>query len=240
MTAPSLASNLEKGRTIRSMFGRIAQPYDFLNRFFSLGIDLWWRQRLVSLCLKNFPKRHTLEAPILDLATGSGDVARMFLRRKQPVLGCDFCVPMMLHAQKKGVPHLVAGDAQQLPFSKNSFAACTIAFGLRNFTDRPLAFQEIRRVLKPGAFVHVLEFTHPQDWFCGIYFFYLKHIMPKIAAFFCRDPEAYAYLARTVEQFPRVEQISSLMEQAGFEKVTWVRMTLGIVAIHSGKKPNND
>jgi demethylmenaquinone methyltransferase/2-methoxy-6-polyprenyl-1,4-benzoquinol methylase len=232
----SSALPLEHGRTVRSMFGRIAEPYDFLNRFFSLGIDLWWRHRLVSSVLRSMTTGNTQSETILDLATGSGDVAGMLLKKGMKVVGSDFCLPMLDQAQKKGIPILVAGDALQLPFADSSFTVATVAFGLRNFGDRPAAMKEVLRVLKPGGSFHILEFTRPQEWFCGFYFFYLKHIMPRLASVFCRDPQAYTYLARTVENFPRVEDIEKELTQSGFKKVSWQQLTLGIVAIHTGSK----
>jgi demethylmenaquinone methyltransferase / 2-methoxy-6-polyprenyl-1,4-benzoquinol methylase len=226
----------EHGRTVRSMFGRIAEPYDFLNRFFSLGIDLWWRQRLVLFVLKQLGTRNQKSEIVLDLATGSGDVAAMMIQKGLKVVGSDFCLPMLELANKKGIPTLVASDALQLPFAQNSFSAATVAFGLRNFGDRPAAMRELLRVLQPGSSLHILEFTRPEEWLCGFYFFYLKNIMPRIASFFCRDPEAYTYLANTVEQFPRAEEIGSQLEESGFTKVHWQHLTWGIVAIHSGTK----
>lgn len=227
---------LEHGRTVRSMFGRIASPYDFLNRFFSLGIDLWWRQRLVESVLKHLEVRNQESKIVLDLATGSGDVAAMMIKKGLKVIGSDFCLPMLDLANKKGVPTLVAGDALQLPFAQNSFTAATVAFGLRNFGDRPAAMREVLRVLQQGGSLHILEFTRPQEWFCGFYFFYLKNIMPRIAGIICRDPGAYTYLANTVEQFPRAEEISRQMQESGFTKVHWHYLTWGIVAIHTGTK----
>jgi len=232
----SPALPLEHGRTVRSMFGRIAEPYDFLNRFFSLGIDLWWRYRLVSAVVKSFKTQNSKSSRVLDLATGSGDVARMLIRKNLKVVGCDFCLPMLDQARKKGIPTLVAGDALRLPFTVNSFSAATVAFGLRNFGDRITAMKEILRVLEPGASLHILEFTRPQEWFCGLYFFYLKYVMPKLASVFCPDPQAYCYLASTVEHFPRVEEIAGELRDSGFKEVHWQRMTMGIVAIHSGTK----
>lgn len=218
------------------MFGRIAGPYDFLNRFFSLGIDLWWRHCLVSAVIKQSEIHNLKSTMVLDLATGSGDVARMLIQKGLKVVGSDFCLPMLDQARKKGVPVLVAGDALHLPFADNSFAAATVAFGLRNFGDRPAAMKEILRTLQPGASLHILEFTRPQKWFCGFYFFYLKHIMPRMASIFCRDPQAYAYLASTVEHFPRVEHIAGELQKSGFDDIRWKTLTFGIVAIHSGTK----
>jgi demethylmenaquinone methyltransferase / 2-methoxy-6-polyprenyl-1,4-benzoquinol methylase len=247
---PPATHPMEHGRTVRSMFGRIAEPYDFLNRFFSLGIDLWWRHCLVSFVLKysetspqclmrgNQPDSSYVGKSdrVLDLATGSGDVARMLGRKGFNVIGSDFCLPMLKQAQKKGLSALVAGDALHLPFTDKAFRFSTVAFGVRNFGDRPAAMKEISRVLEPGGSLHILEFTRPEEWFCGLYFFYLKHIMPALASIFCRDPQAYTYLASTVESFPRVEEIATELTASGFHQVQWRRMTLGIVAIHSGIK----
>jgi len=228
---------LEHGRAVRSMFGRIAQPYDFLNRFFSGGIDLYWRWCLVRQAINSLQETSAPCGVVLDLATGSGDVARMLEKRSIKVLASDFCLPMLTQAQAKGVNTLVAGDALALPFVSHTFAAATVAFGLRNFGDRLAAMREILRTLKPGASLHILEFTRPQEWCCGFYFFYLKYIMPRLASVLCRDGEAYSYLARTVEAFPRAEEIGLQLEKAGYANVTWKCLTLGMVALHSGTKP---
>ncbi|NJK90667.1 MAG: ubiquinone/menaquinone biosynthesis methyltransferase [Blastochloris sp.] len=226
------------GRKVRSMFGRIARPYDFLNRFFSLGVDVYWRWVLVrgvTGALRQAGRR-VEESLILDLATGSGDVARILSQQGLRVLGSDFCLPMLALAEKKGVENLVAGDALNLPLVDEAVDGATLAFGLRNFGDRAAGLRELRRVLKSGGSLHVLEFTRPVECLCGIYFFYLKHVMPGLAGWFCRDPEAYVYLANTVEAFPRVEEIGRQMEEAGFTEVRWKRLSFGLVAIHTGRR----
>lgn len=226
----------EHGSMVCTMFGRIAQPYDFLNRFFSMGIDLYWRNCLVKQVLKHLGVTPRCDALILDLATGSGDVAINLKEESLQVVGCDFCFPMLQQALKKRMSDLVTGDALSLPFTDASFHAATIAFGLRNFADRPAAIKEIFRTLKPQGAIHILEFTRPAEWFCGFYFFYLKNIMPRIASVVCRDKAAYLYLAKSVENFPRVEEIAQELSSGGFTAVSWKRLTFGIVALHTGIK----
>lgn len=226
----------EHGMMVCSMFGRIAQPYDFLNRFFSMGIDLYWRRCLVQQVLKYLGKTPHPETYVLDLATGSGDVALSLKKESVQVVGCDFCFPMLQQALRKKMSDLVTGDALCLPFADASFHAATVAFGLRNFADRPVALKEIIRTLKPQGALHILEFTRPAEWFCGFYFFYLKHIMPRIASVVCRDKIAYLYLAKSVENFPRVEEIAQELSSGGFTAVSWKRLTFGIVALHTGVK----
>ena len=224
------------------MFGRIARRYDLANRVLSAGIDIHWRVRLVDAVRQGRPER------ILDLATGSGDVA-LALHKALPgavsVLGMDFCEPMLAEARVKlarlpgthsGV-EFVQGDALNMPLPDQGFDAVTIAFGLRNMADRPRCLAEIRRVLKPGGRLHVLEFSQPQAWFRPLYNFHLRHIAPWAAALLTGDRSAYEYLATSIGAFPGLEGLSREIEAAGFSQVTGRAITFGIVALHSGTRP---
>ncbi|MDR0534382.1 MAG: bifunctional demethylmenaquinone methyltransferase/2-methoxy-6-polyprenyl-1,4-benzoquinol methylase UbiE [Verrucomicrobiales bacterium] len=215
---------------VQEMFGKISKPYDCINRLFSLGIDVYWRKQLAVSVAQNQPKS------VLDLATGSGDVALLLQKQGYDVTGMDFCAPMLELAKKKGVKKLLQGDAMNMPFPDNSFDAITIAFGFRNFVNYELALKEIRRVLKPGGMVHILEFSNPSRWFCGLYYFYLSKVMPFMAGLISRNPKAYSYLANSVEKFPDAESLSWLLAVTGYEKVSWQKYTFGIVAIHHGSK----
>jgi len=220
---------------IRDLFSRIAPVYDFFNHFFTLGIDLYWRRRFVQKVLREKPVR------ILDLATGSGDVALLLQRRGADVIGADFCLPLLLRASAKGVHHLVAADATQLPFPDNTFDAVTIAFGFRNFLDRTTTLRELHRVLKPCGMLHILEFSHPHPMIRGIYFWYLGKVMPHIVKFFCGESiagskSAYQHLCSSVELFPAQPALAAMFQKANFQNVTWENLSLDIVAIHSGSK----
>jgi demethylmenaquinone methyltransferase/2-methoxy-6-polyprenyl-1,4-benzoquinol methylase len=224
------------------MFGRIARRYDLANRVLSVGIDIHWRERLVEAVRRGKPQA------VLDLATGSGDVA-LALSKALPagvsVLGMDFSEPMLAEARAKlsrlpGPQNHVdfrQGDGLNLPLPDQSFDAVTIAFGLRNMGDRGRCLTEMLRVLRPGGRLHVLEFSQPQPWFRPIYTFHLRHIAPRVAAIITGDRSAYEYLATSIGEFPGLEGLSREIEAAGFTQVTGRAMTFGIVALHCGVRP---
>lgn len=223
------------------MFGRIARRYDLANRLLSGGMDVRWRKRLVAAVHRTRPRA------VLDLATGSGDVAFALSRGLGPtvqILGMDFCQPMLDQAEAKknaaGARHgnvsFRSGDVLSLPVAEESFDAVTISFGLRNLADRAQGLREMRRVLRPGGSVFVLEFSQPQPWCRAVYFFYLRKILPRIAGVVTSDRAAYQYLNDTIEQFPGREALSAEIRNAGFSDVRSCGMTFGTVALHQAKK----
>lgn len=218
-------------RAVCSLFTQIARPYDIFNHVFSLGVDVYWRWRLV----------RGVSPPgagwTLDLAAGSGDVALALQKRGHRVVALDFCLPMLERARRKGVKVTVCGDALHLPLANASVEAVTLAFGLRNFSDRHHGLTEICRVLKPGGWLHVLEFTQPDPWFRPVYFFHLKNIMPRVAGWLTNRREAYHYLFETIAAFPSALELTKEMIDAGFGTVFCTRHTAGIVAIHRAQRP---
>lgn len=223
---------------VGAMFGRIAGVYDLLNHILSLGIDISWRRELAAI----LPKGQLF----LDLAAGTLDVS-LALRRLQPdarILALDFCPPML----EKGLPKIAkahcqgsvmpcAADALRLPLPDKSVDGITIAFGIRNIKPRIEAFQEMRRVLKPGGRLCVLEFGSASEriW-GGIYNFYLETFLPAIGKVLARDKAAYVYLARTIKQFPTAPVLAREMEQAGFGQASFRKLTGGIVCLHWADK----
>jgi demethylmenaquinone methyltransferase/2-methoxy-6-polyprenyl-1,4-benzoquinol methylase len=183
---------------------------------------------------------------VVDLATGSGDVAfklRDRMGTEVPVTGLDFCEPMLEEARaKRSVKASYSdiafdfGDCMDLPLGDNSVDAVTISFGLRNFENRQRGLQEILRVLRPGGRLFVLEFSQPDTWFCPIYYFYLKFILPWVAALATGDKSAYDYLAGTIEDFPSKEALMEQLKQAGYKTVEATGLTFSIVAIHEAQK----
>ena len=227
---------------VNSMFGRIARRYDLANRLLSGGMDLWWRRRLVAAVRRTAPK------DVLDLATGSGDVAFALARRlppSTPITGMDFCQPMLDAAEVKKAAAgpvryanivFLQGDGLALPISDACFDAVTISFGLRNLADRARGLREMHRVLRPGGRLFVLEFSQPTRWFRPVYFFYLRKILPFIAGVVTGDRAAYVYLNETIEQFPGRAALAEEIRAAGFSNVSARGMTFGIVALHEATR----
>ncbi len=227
---------------VSSMFGRIARRYDLANRVLSGGMDTSWRRRLIAAVRRSAPR------DILDLATGSGDVA-FALSRGLPastvITGMDFCQPMLDEAEAKKSAasarryqnvRFVQGDGLSLPLPDAAFDAVTISFGLRNLADRARGLREMHRVLRPGGRLFVLEFSQPQPWFRPCYFFYLRKILPFVAGMVTGDRAAYVYLNDTIEQFPGRAALTDEIRAAGFSDVSSRGMTFGIVALHEAAR----
>jgi len=227
-----------KARAVRQMFGEIAPRYDLLNRLLSGGVDQRWRRLAVRLALANEPRR------VLDVATGTGDVA-LLLKRERPqaeVVGADF-TPQMLElarakAERAGLEvSFVEGDALNLPFADGSFEALTVAFGFRNFADYERGLAEFHRVLAPGGRAVILEFPPPPAGLLGrAYRFYFNGVLPWIGGVISGKPEAYRYLPNSVARFPEPARLAQMMEAAGF-RTNYRLLTAGIAALHVGDKP---
>ena len=225
---------------VNSMFARIARRYDLANFVLCGGIDTWWRKRLVLAVRKYSPSY------VLDLATGSGDVAFALgdrLPASTTITGMDFCQPMLDEALRKKqeagpacYPNVSfrQGDGLAIPLADASVDAVTISFGLRNLADRPRGLREMRRVLRPGGRLHVLEFSQPSAWVRPCYYFYLRHILPGLAGLVTGDRAAYDYLNNTIGHFPDRETLAAEIRAAGFSHVTARPMTFGVVALHEG------
>ncbi len=227
---------------IRGMFAAIAPRYDLLNHLLSLNIDRSWRRRttrLVPPCGN---------APILDLCTGTGDLALAYDRAAGgavPVVAADFCHPMLVRAVEKTVRqhadhrvrHLEA-DAQWLPFSDDTFQITCVAFGLRNVTDCDRGLAEMVRVTKPGGRVAVLEFSKPRHWLFGrAYRFYFRRLLPLVGQLFSRSPDAaYHYLPASVLEFPDYEALLAVMERQGLTEARYYPFTFGIATLYVGVK----
>lgn len=221
---------------VNSMFARIARRYDLTNRLLSGGVDVWWRWRLVHAVRRGHPQA------VLDLATGSGDVAFALARKLPPtttLLGMDFCQPMLDQALGKRAAHpryarvdFRQGDGLALPLDSGQFDAVTIAFGLRNMADRQQALREMRRVLRPGGRLYVLEFSQAYRWFRPLYLVYLRRVLPWIAGGVTGDRAAYEYLNASIEAFPDRASLTGELHAAGFAEVQASALALGIVALH--------
>jgi len=178
-------------------------------------------------------------ATLLDLATGSGDLA-LAIERASPlteVTGADFCEPMLQRAREKGLRRTILADAMHLPFPDSSFDAVSIGFGLRNMESWPGALREIHRVLNPGGRLLVLDFSLPPPPLRGPYRFYLHHILPLIAGLVTREKAAYQYLGASIERFPAGPAMLALMAECGFTSAVCRPMSGAIVTLYTAAKP---
>ena len=198
---------------VRSLFDDLAPSYDRLNRIFSLGMDVGWRRQLVTAVARQNPKK------ILDLACGSGDVAEMLQKAlpKAQIVGLDFSRSLLTQAKDRGIAELAEADALKLPFADESFDAVTIAFGLRNFSDRQAGMREIARVLKKGAVFGLLEFSPPPMPWKIFWQLYLNHLMPLVAQGVARQGDSFRYLARSIAEFPTPSALNHQLSSAGLK-----------------------
>jgi demethylmenaquinone methyltransferase / 2-methoxy-6-polyprenyl-1,4-benzoquinol methylase len=216
--------------SIRDLFGRIADRYDLANTLLSLGCDSLWRLKVGGMVKRWRP------ATILDLATGSGVLARE-LKRRSPsarIVGADFCAPMLNIAHRRGITELVVADGLALPFRDNLFDVVAVAFGLRNMASYETALSEMRRVLREGGHLVILDFSLPPWPLRGLYRFYLHHVLPRFAGLVTGEPEAYRYFSGSIETFPKGAEMISLLNRCGFSQCTAKPLTMGIVTIYTG------
>jgi len=235
-TTPAGAQTEEEAaRYVRGMFGRVARRYDLLNHLLSFQIDRYWRRRTVARVRAILERR---DARVLDICCGTGDLTLAIGDKSTGmVMGSDFCHPMLEQAQRKGVRRLVEADALQLPFRDETLDLVTVAFGFRNFANYRRGLEELRRVLKPGGTLAVLEFsTPPNRAFRALYDWYSKHLLPRIGALFSGSSDAYRYLPESVRKFPGAEALAAEMRQAGYAMVQHEYFTWGIVALHIARR----
>lgn len=221
------------------MFDSISKRYDFLNHFLSMGIDRKWRKKAIA-CLRDLHPEH-----ILDMATGTGDLALEALSlQPAKITGVDLSEGMLEIGRKKireagksGIIELVKGDSEHLTFADNTFDACTVGFGVRNFENLDQGLAEIYRVLKPGAMFVVLEFSKPRVFpVKQIYQFYFNTILPFWGRYISKNQSAYTYLPESVRHFPDGARFTAHLEKAGFRKTTMKALSLGICSIYTGVK----
>jgi len=240
-TAPAgVTTEREASRWVRAMFGRIAPRYDLTNHVLSLNLDRTWRARTVQRVL------HILErsdAHVLDVCCGTGDLLlALDARSMRPVMGSDFCHPMLTAArekiarQRRSCP-LFEADALRLPLADGSLDLITAAFGFRNLADYESGLAEMHRVLKPSGVAAILEFSQPGNTAFGkLYGFYSRNLLPLIGGLLSGSREAYAYLPESIGKFPSAEELAAQMRASGFRSVEFIRMTAGTVALHLGTK----
>jgi len=218
---------------VKQAFTDIADRYVVTNHVLSGGIDILWRKKVAKQVAALKPER------VLDLATGSGDLAMEILKKAPDthVTGGDFCEPMLDVARRRGLKDLVVADGMDLPFEDESYDVITIGFGLRNMADWPLGIREMARVLKPGGTLMVLDFSLPKGSLRRKgYRVYLHSVMPRVAGIMTGKGEAYSYLAGSIEQFPSGEEMCDLLCANGFSRASSRELTFGIASIYTAVK----
>lgn len=225
-----------KKQQVATMFNNVAGTYDFLNHFFSLGIDKLWRRKLVKLIGKSNPKL------ILDVATGTADLAIAESKlNPEKIIGVDISEKMLDVGREKikNYPciELQLGDSENLQFETDTFDAVSVSFGVRNFENVIAGLTEMRRVLKPEGKIFILEFSKPKNWFIQkIYYFYFCTVLPFIGKIVSKDASAYTYLPESVKIFPDGKKFVELMQYVGFKNIECKPLTFGISTIYIAKK----
>jgi len=228
-----------KKEQVTAMFNNIANRYDFLNHFLSLGIDKIWRKKAIN-CLRDISAQH-----ILDVATGTADLAIESMRLKpEQVIGIDISDQMLAVGKQKikikKLEHIISlqkGDSENIPFPESFFDAITVAFGVRNFENLEKGLSEMFRVLKPNGRAVILEFSKPFNFpVKQIYTFYFKAILPFVGRIISNDKSAYTYLPDSVMQFPEKEDFINKLKSVGYNDCSYKSLSFGIATIYIGNK----
>jgi demethylmenaquinone methyltransferase / 2-methoxy-6-polyprenyl-1,4-benzoquinol methylase len=228
-----------KKAKVRLMFNNIAGRYDFLNHFLSLGIDKCWRRKLISQMSKHNPDN------ILDVATGTADLAIAAAKiHPKKIIGVDIAEEMLaigkLKVERRNLQnkiHLQLADSENLPFDDKSFDAVVVAFGVRNFENLAKGLDEMYRVLQPGGYVYILEFSKPQKFpIKQLYGFYFNNILPVLGRLVSKDMSAYTYLPESVGAFPAGQEFIEVLLATGFKNPIGRQLTFGVATLYSGQK----
>lgn len=241
MSAVKPYNQTGKKEEVEQMFDQIAHSYDFLNHFFSLGIDIIWRKRAIKELKKYAPKK------VLDVATGTADFAIQSVKsnlQAEEIIGVDISEGMLEVGRKKiiekGIDHIIQlrrGDSEQLPFDEKTFDAYTVAFGVRNFENLELGMSDMLRVLKTGGVGVVLEFSKPTVFpIKQLFRFYFRFIMPTVGKWISKDSRAYTYLPESVDAFPSGNAFLEVMKKVGYSNTRMIRLAGGIATIYIGEK----
>jgi demethylmenaquinone methyltransferase/2-methoxy-6-polyprenyl-1,4-benzoquinol methylase len=237
---PDAQSELQKKEQVARMFDSIAFRYDFMNRFLTAGVDISWRKKAIAELEDIHPQQ------ILDVATGTGDLAIMSWQILQPkkITGIDISEGMLELGRKKlenlqlsGNIELIKADSEQIPFADNSFDAITVAFGVRNFQHLQQGLAEMLRVLRPGGKLVVLEFSKPPNaLFRALCNFYTNVITPAVGRLFANNRKAYQYLNDSVQAFPEGADFTKILQETGYDESRFKRLSGGICSIYTGIK----
>lgn len=228
----------EKARRVDEVFSSVAFRYDLMNDLMSFGIHRLWKR----LCIHLTRLKHG--SLVLDVASGTGDLAALLKQSGCDVVMCDINEAMLKHGRDRMVDkgltdamHYVRADAQRLPFTDNSFDCATLAFGLRNMTDKLCALRSIHAKLKYGSPVFILEFSRmTSDVLRRAYDRYSFHALPALGKLVTQDPDSYRYLVESIRMHPDQETLKTMLEDAGFSGVDYLNLSGGIVALHRGYK----
>ncbi|WP_041694072.1 bifunctional demethylmenaquinone methyltransferase/2-methoxy-6-polyprenyl-1,4-benzoquinol methylase UbiE [Emticicia oligotrophica] len=241
MVVPYKEKDSSKREQIAEMFDNVSPKYDFLNHLLSGGVDFWWRKKAISTLRSVKPKL------ILDIATGTGDLAIEAVKQLNPekVIGVDISEGMLSFGREKmkklGLENkieLQMGDSEKLLFDDNTFDAVIVSFGVRNFENLEKGLTDMCRVTKSGGTCMVMEFSNPKTPIIKqIYEFYSGKILPLIGRLVSNDSSAYSYLPESVKAFPEGNDFLSVFEKAGFTQTKWIPLTFGTCSIYIGKKP---
>lgn len=236
---PYKNSDLSKKEQVATMFNNISKNYDGLNRVISFGIDVRWRKKVVKLVSKNNPQQ------ILDIATGTGDLALMMSQlNPKKIIGLDISEGMLEVGKQKVAKanlsdqiEMMVGDSENMPFDDNTFDAITVSFGVRNFANLDKGLTEIRRVLKPNGTFVILETSNPTKFpYKQGYKFYTSFILPTIGKIFSKDKVAYSYLSESANSFPFGEDFDNILKKNGFINTQYKPVTFGVATIYSATK----
>lgn len=232
-----------KTEQVKTMFDNIAPAYDFMNRAMTFGIDRIWRRKAVDMVAKKFPHR------ILDVATGTGDLAMLLARRIEgsEVTGIDLSEGMIEIGRKKiaeaGLSNRISmqcGDCLHMPWGDDTFDAITVAYGVRNFENLQRGYSEMLRVLRPGGVLTVIELSTPTNAVVKpMYKLYTRWIIPAVGRMVSKDVRAYAYLPESIAAVPQRNAMTDLMEESGFTDTAWRSLTFGTCCIYTAVKPDH-
>lgn len=220
----------ERRQRIRRVFAAVAPRYDLMNDLMSFAIHRWWKRRLARRCADR-------SGLVVDLASGTGDVAALLRGPGRRVVACDPSLPMMEVGRRRHADVAwCASEAERLPFADGSVDLLVISFGLRNATDLDRALDEIRRTLRPGGRFVCLEFSRPAAWLAPFYDLYSRLAIPRLGAAVAGEPEAYDYLVESIRRFPDQATLARRMAAAGFASVRWENLSFGIACLHFGER----
>jgi len=229
-----------KREVVESMFDSIAWRYDFLNHFLSFGIDKLWRRKAIKIISGSYKNPN-----ILDVATGTGDLALAALRMNpSKVTGIDISLNMLEIGKEKLIKRgladkieLLQADSENIPFADSVFDVAMVAFGVRNFSDPLKGLSEMKRVVRKDGMIMVLEFSKPSGFpFRPVYNFYFRNILPFFGKIFSKDKAAYSYLPESVMKFPDNAEFLNLLKLAGFSETKQIKLTGGVASIYTGIK----